>query len=159
MRSRDHDCSILSSSSLQDVLCRRASPRRPPPPAGTDQYRPLPAPRDEVTTIALLGATGMVGRYLLEAALDRGFRVRALARTPAKLDAYESDLPLLRYGEDVEFTTQSLPGETFHGRISFIDPVLNSSTRTVNLRVNVDNPGARLKPGKAGCASLAAAPV
>jgi Cu(I)/Ag(I) efflux system membrane fusion protein len=70
-----------------------------------------------------------------------------LSKLWIKLDAYESDLPWLYYGEDVEFTTQSLPGETFHGRISFIDPVLNSSTRTVKLRVNVDNPGGRLKPG------------
>jgi hypothetical protein len=45
-----------------------------------------PATLSEHHTVALLGATGMVGGYLLEEALARGYSVRALARTPAKLD-------------------------------------------------------------------------
>jgi Cu(I)/Ag(I) efflux system membrane fusion protein len=63
-----------------------------------------------------------------------------------KLDAYESDLPWIRYGQKVEFTTEAYPGETFKGRISFIDPVLDPKTRTIKLRVNVDNPEHKLKP-------------
>ncbi len=63
------------------------------------------------------------------------------------LDAYESDLPWLRYGQDVEFSTQSMPGKVFHGRISFISPVVNQSTRTTKVRVNVDNGDGALKPG------------
>ena len=38
------------------------------------------------------------------------------------------------------------PGETFTGRIAFIDPVLNKDTRTVKVRVNVPNEDGRLKP-------------
>ena len=64
-----------------------------------------------------------------------------------KLDAYESDLAWLRYAQTVEFTTEAYPGETFRGRISFIDPVLTDATRTVKVRVNVANPAGRLKPG------------
>lgn len=63
------------------------------------------------------------------------------------LDAYESDLPWLRYGQDVEFTTQSIPGKVFHGRISFISPIVNQATRTTKVRVNVDNSDGALKPG------------
>lgn len=63
------------------------------------------------------------------------------------LDAYESDLPWLRYGQQVEFTTESFPGEQFGGRIAFIDPMLNEKTRTVKIRVNVPNKDQRLKPG------------
>jgi membrane fusion protein, copper/silver efflux system len=47
----------------------------------------------------------------------------------------------------VVFTTDSLPGEEFHGRISFIGPVLDPGTRTVDVRVNVPNKERRLKPG------------
>jgi Cu(I)/Ag(I) efflux system membrane fusion protein len=64
-----------------------------------------------------------------------------------KLKAYETDLPWLHYGQDVEFTTESYPGEVFHGRISFIDPMLDQMSRTVNVRVNVLNEDKRLKPG------------
>jgi len=69
-----------------------------------------------------------------------------LSRLWVKLDAYESDLPWIRYGQAVEFTTQAYPGEVFKGTISFIDPVLNAKTRTVKVRVNVDNRQGKLKP-------------
>lgn len=64
-----------------------------------------------------------------------------------KLDAYEKDLEWLRYGQDVEFEAEAYPGEKFHGRISFIDPILDETTRTVKVRVNVKNEDGRLKPG------------
>jgi Cu(I)/Ag(I) efflux system membrane fusion protein len=63
------------------------------------------------------------------------------------LDAYESDLPWLRYGQDVSFTTVAQPGEVFTGRIAFIDPVVDPTTQTIKVRVNVPNPQGRLKPG------------
>jgi Cu(I)/Ag(I) efflux system membrane fusion protein len=63
-----------------------------------------------------------------------------------KLDAYESDLPWLHYGQTVHFTTEAYPGEEFEGRISFIEPVLTEMTRTVKVRVVVPNPDRKLKP-------------
>jgi Cu(I)/Ag(I) efflux system membrane fusion protein len=53
----------------------------------------------------------------------------------------------VRYGQQVEFKAEAYPGESFKGKISFIDPVLDPKTRTVKLRVNVENPDGRLKPG------------
>ncbi len=75
------------------------------------------------------------------------FEVADLSHLWVRLDAYESDLRWVRYGQDVEFTSQAFPGETFHGRIAFIDPQVTTDTRTVKLRVNVDNADGRLKPG------------
>ena len=46
-------------------------------------------------TVALLGATGMVGGYLLEAALGRGYTVRALARNPAKLARFSGRITII----------------------------------------------------------------
>jgi Cu(I)/Ag(I) efflux system membrane fusion protein len=78
---------------------------------------------------------------------DRIYTVADLSRVWVKLDAYESDLPWLRYGQMVTFTTEAWPGETFKGTIAFTDPVLNTATRTVNVRVNVANPELKMKPG------------
>ena len=74
------------------------------------------------------------------------YTIADLGHLWVRLEAYESDLPWLRYGQPVEFTTQALPGEVFHGTIAFIDPVLDPRTRTVKVRVNVDNSAGRLKP-------------
>jgi len=70
-----------------------------------------------------------------------------LSRLWIKLDAYESDLPWVRYGQEVEFSTEAYPGQVFKGKISFRDPILNAKTRTVKVRLNVDNSDGKLKPG------------
>ncbi|MHC5059754.1 MAG: efflux RND transporter periplasmic adaptor subunit [Planctomycetota bacterium] len=77
----------------------------------------------------------------------RIYTIADLSKLWVKLDAYESDMSWIRYGQKVEFTTEAYPGRTFEGQISFIDPILDAKTRTVKLRVNVDNPRGDLKPG------------
>ena len=75
------------------------------------------------------------------------FKIVDLSRLWAYLDAYESDLPWLRYGQDVAFSVEAIPGQTFHGQVAFIEPEVNRKTRTVPIRVNVPNPESTLKPG------------
>lgn len=77
---------------------------------------------------------------------SRIYTIADLSKVWVLLDAYESDLQWLHYGQDVEFETEAYPGETFQGRIAFIDPILNNKTRTIKVRVNVENPDGRLKP-------------
>ncbi|MEM6756987.1 MAG: efflux RND transporter periplasmic adaptor subunit, partial [Planctomycetota bacterium] len=85
------------------------------------------------------------GSYVKEG--DRVYTIADLSAVWVLLQAYESDLPWLRYGQDVEFTVQGMGDQTFHGQIAFIDPMLDPRTRTVGVRVNVDNPDGRLRPG------------
>jgi Cu(I)/Ag(I) efflux system membrane fusion protein len=75
------------------------------------------------------------------------FEIVDLSRLWIMFDAYESDLPFLRKGEEVSFTLQALPGEFFSGRIAFIDPVIDEVTRVAEVRVETDNRTGRLKPG------------
>ena len=61
-------------------------------------------------------------------------------------DAYESDLRFLHKGEKISFTLQALPGINFHGRIIFIDPVIDPVTRVAKVRVETENHAGELKP-------------
>jgi Cu(I)/Ag(I) efflux system membrane fusion protein len=74
------------------------------------------------------------------------YTIGDLSRLWVMMDAYESDLTWLRFGQTVEFTTESRPGEVFTARISFISPLLNDATRTVRVRAVVENSDGRLKP-------------
>lgn len=78
---------------------------------------------------------------------DMIFSVADLSTVWIQIKAYESDLPWIRLNQPVHFTAEAWPGETFHGRVSFIAPVLDSATRTVNVRVETPNADGRLKPG------------
>lgn len=77
----------------------------------------------------------------------RLFTLADLRSVWVMLDAYELDLPFLRYGQRVEFETEAYPGRKFEGRISYIDPRLTELTRTVKVRVNVINEDMQLRPG------------
>ena len=106
-------------------------------------------PSDHMTIYAPMAGI-VIQKNLQEGAyVDTGTRIYTIAdlnEVWVKLDAYESDLPWLRYGQQVEFATEAYPGEVFTGTIAFIDPVLNPQTRTVKVRVNVPNPSGKLKP-------------
>lgn len=77
---------------------------------------------------------------------ERIYTVADLSHLWIRMDAYESDLMWLRYGQDVTFSTEAYPGEEFVGRIAFIDEFLDDQTRTVKVRVNIENPHGKLKP-------------
>jgi Cu(I)/Ag(I) efflux system membrane fusion protein len=74
------------------------------------------------------------------------FQVTDLTNIWVMFEAYESDLPWIKTGDDVRFTVESLPGRKFNGRINFIDPVIDPKTRIAQVRVEVRNPGLILKP-------------
>ena len=73
-------------------------------------------------------------------------QIANLSRVWAIFQAYESDLPFIHRGQQVQFTAEALPGETFTGHVTFIDPVLNGQTRTAGVRVELSNAGGRFKP-------------
>lgn len=74
------------------------------------------------------------------------FDIANLSRVWALFDAFEVDLPFLSKGDRVEFTLPSFPGKKFSGNISFIDPIVNPTTRTARVRVDVANSRQELKP-------------
>ena len=61
-------------------------------------------------------------------------------------DLYEKDLADIRVGQGVVVTSGAYPGQSFRGQVSFINPVLDDASRTVKVRVSMDNPEGKLKP-------------
>lgn len=106
-------------------------------------------PQERVTINAPIGGV-VVKKHAVEGDyVETGtpiYEIADLSRVWVELHAYESDISWLHFGQRVEFRTESHPGETFEGRVAFIDPVLDDRTRTVKVRVNVDNADGRLKP-------------
>lgn len=84
------------------------------------------------------------GDYITQGAVL--FDIANLSRVWAVFDAFEVDLPFLNNGDRVEFTLPAFPGKKFSGKISFVDPIINATTRTARVRVDVANPGLELKP-------------
>lgn len=74
------------------------------------------------------------------------FEMADLSRVWAIFDAYETDLPWIKLGENVQFTVQAMPDKTFLGRVSFIDPVVDAVTRITKVRVEMPNAGMQFKP-------------
>ena len=62
-------------------------------------------------------------------------------------EVFERDLPAIRIGAAVSAELDALPGEQRRGRITYLYPTLNAETRTARIRVALENPGLRLKPG------------
>jgi Cu(I)/Ag(I) efflux system membrane fusion protein len=85
------------------------------------------------------------GQYVT--AGDTLFTVADLNQVWIKADVYEEQLPQIRAGQEVELTADSLPHQTLHGHVDFIEPAANPQTRTVPVHVHVANPGMRLVPG------------
>ena len=70
-----------------------------------------------------------------------------LGRLWVILEAYESDLQAIALDQQVDFTVDSYPGTAFQGKVAYIDPLVDEKSRTVRVRLNVDNTKGKLKPG------------
>lgn len=61
-------------------------------------------------------------------------------------DVFEYEAPNIRVGETARVSLQALPGRSFSARIDYLQPEVDPMTRTLKVRLNMDNPGVMLKP-------------
>ncbi len=59
----------------------------------------------------------------------------------------EKESTRLQKGQPVSFTVDALPGTTFSGKVHLVSPILDTSTRTVEVKIQCPNPAMKLKPG------------
>lgn len=62
-------------------------------------------------------------------------------------EVFERDIAKIRIGQEVQVTVLAYPGEMFRGKISYINETMNSETRTLNVRTEVQNRDFKLKHG------------
>ncbi len=75
------------------------------------------------------------------------FKVANLNTVWASFDAYENQISLIKKGQKIKVSTNAYPNKIFDAKISYIDPILNTTTRTVIVRAVLDNKDKLLKPG------------
>ncbi|MDE3741074.1 efflux RND transporter periplasmic adaptor subunit [Maribacter polysaccharolyticus] len=85
-----------------------------------------------------------VGDYVM--AGGNLFDIANLSTVWVMFEAYEADIPWININDKVSFTIQAIPGKTFEGRVTYVDPFVSPSTRVAKVRVEVNNPGNKLLP-------------
>jgi len=82
--------------------------------------------------------------------------VADLTRVWVIADLYEMDMTRVRAGDAARFTSDAMPTRTFTGRVDFVYPTVSSETRTLKVRLALDNPNGMLRPGMYGRVSVSA---
>ncbi len=81
---------------------------------------------------------------LLQAGSSQCFTISDMSTVWVLVNVYQQDLPYVRVGAPVTIETDSYPGH-FQGRISYLAPSLDPTTRTLVARIVTGNPGLELK--------------
>jgi RND family efflux transporter MFP subunit len=74
------------------------------------------------------------------------YTITDLSKVWVLADIYEQELSLVRLAQEARVTIASYPGEVFTGKVIYIYPYMESATRTVKIRLELDNTEAKLKP-------------
>jgi Cu(I)/Ag(I) efflux system membrane fusion protein len=100
------------------------------------------APAGGVVMMRMPGLEGMAVKPGMEL-----FHIANMSSLWLSVEAFEDQIAWLRVGSEAEVTLSYFPGETFAGRVRYIEPQVNEKTRTVPLKLEVPNPGGRLRAG------------
>ena len=100
---------------------------------------PVPAPVSGEIVERLVGPG-----QLLQGNATQCFTISNTNTVWVLVNVFQSDLPYVRLGDNVEINTETYP-EKFHGRISYVSPALDPTTRTLQARIVTENPSKKLK--------------
>jgi RND family efflux transporter MFP subunit len=100
------------------------------------------APASGVVMLRMSGLEGMAVRPGMEL-----FHIADMSSLWLSVEAFENQIRWLRVGSVAEVSLSYFPGETFTGRVRFIEPQISEKTRTVPLKLEVPNRDGRLRAG------------
>jgi cobalt-zinc-cadmium efflux system membrane fusion protein len=81
---------------------------------------------------------------LIQPGTTQCFMISDIGSVWVLVNIYQKDLPYVRVGDTVAIRTETYP-EAFHGRISYVAASLDPNTRTLQARIETNNPGEKLK--------------
>jgi RND family efflux transporter MFP subunit len=108
-------------------------------------YLDIRAPFDGVVTTrnlhpgALVGPAAAGAQPILQ--LVTNHRLRLTVAVP------EDNVQAARPGQDLTFTTPSLPGQSFHAKVARMANAVDPRTRTIAMEADIDNADGKLAPG------------
>ncbi len=97
------------------------------------------------TTGIVRNKNASVGKYFKEG--QNFFELSDLSAVWVEMDVYEHDASLIKISQRVDLEFAAITGETLIGEIDFINPVLDTKSRTLKVRATIDNTSGKLKPG------------
>lgn len=74
------------------------------------------------------------------------FDIANLDKVWIMFEVYESDLSWIHINDEIKFTMPAIPGKSFQGKITYIDPFVSATTRVAKVRVELKNPSHKLLP-------------
>ncbi|HEY2547381.1 MAG TPA: efflux RND transporter periplasmic adaptor subunit [Candidatus Acidoferrum sp.] len=108
------------------------------PPKTTSQI-PVLAPVSGEIVERLVGPG-----QLLQAGATQVYTISDMSTVWVLVNVYQSEVAYVHPGDAVEITTDTYP-DTFHGKISYVAPALDPNTRTLQARIETENPNQKLK--------------
>lgn len=104
------------------------------------------------------GLRATVPGVVVERNVNPGMEVRPDLDTPlyvvsdlqhltVLMEVFEVNIGKIKLGQQVSVAVPAYPGESFPATVQYIGQVLDETTRTVQVRCTLDNPGNRLMPG------------
>lgn len=82
------------------------------------------------------------------------FTIANLSTVWVAIDIYQKDVQHIHAGLPVEATAEGYPGRIFKGKVAYVGKVFVEETRTLEVRVELDNESGRLRPGMFVSASV-----
>lgn len=78
---------------------------------------------------------------------DALYQITDLSSVWVLADVFEQDIGLAKSGARAKVMIAAYPDKVFKGKITYVYPTLKAETRTVQVRIELPNPGQLLKPG------------
>jgi Cu(I)/Ag(I) efflux system membrane fusion protein len=87
------------------------------------------------------------------------FQIADLSSVWVEAEVFERDLSLLSEGQHGIVTFEAYPGETFQGSVTYVYPTVSATGRTGRVRLELANPGLKIKPGMYAQVELHGPPI